>query len=275
MKSVILFRPQSVKKTENVLDDIVVFDNQIFFDEVDLVFRGYAPYFDNANEKLKNLSKKKNIFLVNFTLLKNRYLPENQNYFFPEQGEKHRELFTPDFHATHIVSGHEALICISKNIPFVYLQNYVWKDNKLIKGGANRKADNIQDEIILNHIKNNKKCKLIKFYFRSTRNFRSGTGIYAALVMSKISKKINIHGWNFFMEASPQNLSYWEALNLFSPIKYEMYNPSLFERMVVHCLYANRLKELKHVHVHGYLNDFVIHHPILAKKCEEIFYKNV
>ena len=77
------------------------------------------------------------------------------------------------------------------------------------------------------------------------------------------------------MEASPQNLSYWEALNLFSPIEYKINNPAFFERMVIHCLYASRLKELKHVDVHGYLNDFVTHHPILAKKCEEIFYKNV
>ena len=44
-------------KTENVLDDIVIFDNQVFFDEVDLVFRGYSPYFDNANEKLKSEGK--------------------------------------------------------------------------------------------------------------------------------------------------------------------------------------------------------------------------
>jgi hypothetical protein len=269
-------KDERIKKTENVLDDIIILDNQTFFDEVNLIFRGYAPYIDNANEKMKIFSKKKNVFLVNFSLLKNKNIPENQNYYYPELGEKHRVLFTPDFPVLHLSCGPEVFSCMDKNQPFIYIQKYILKNGKLNISGVN----NINDDIIENekinkikeYVKHNKTCKFIKFYFKSPHNFRTGSGINAALVLSKISKKLNIYGWNFFLEESPKTFNYWKALNLFSPIKYKINNPAFFERFVIHCLYSNRLRELKHVSQYGYLNDFSIYHPRLSKMCEQAFY---
>ena len=194
-------RNEKFNKFDNVLDNIVIFDNDLKFDEVNIFLRGHGKDFS----KFEN---KKNCMLVNYSFLENDKLSESENYF------SKRTLYKAPKGFLNIGDGSELEECMKENISFILLQRYYLLDNKpyLINS-----KDIEENKIYENYVKKNKKCKIIKFYFNTPcKTIRSGSGIHAALVFSKISKKVNIYGWNFYMNEISKNLSIFKLYNLLS-----------------------------------------------------------
>ena len=248
---------EKLTQTKNVLDDIEIFDNDLFFEEVNIFFRGYGKNFINE-------TKTKNKMLVNYNFLKDNNLNEAKNY------HSERELFTPNGDFYHVGEGSEIDECMKKNIPFIILVKY------LLKNGKPEIADPIMKEKIIlyeKYVKDNPKSKIIKFFFKTEcKTMRTGSGIHAALIFSKISKKINLKGWNFYFENSPINLNKFQALNKLYPSNYNIKN-NFFEYAVCHLMYVKRLQELENVKISGYINDFVNYHQDIVNRCFKIFYK--
>ena len=248
---------EKLTKTSNVLDDIEIFDNDLFFDEVNIFFRGYGKNFINE-------TKTKNKMLVHYYFLKDHNLKEVENY------HSERELYTPSGDFYHVGEGPEIDECMKKNIPFIILVKYILKEGKpQILDLKMRKKVTLYEE----YIKHNPKSKIIKFFFKTEcKTMRTGSGIHAALIFSKISKKVNMKGWNFYLEKNPKNLSKFQALNQLYPLNYNIKN-NFFEYAVCHLAYVKRIKELQHVKIEGYINDFVNYHNDIVSRCFKIFYK--
>ena len=250
-------KDEQFTKTNNVLDEIEIFDNQLNFDEVNIFLRGFGKDFSNVMNK-------KNKMLINYSFLKEENLTENLHY------HSERELFNPNIDCYHAGDGYEMEECMSKNISIIALQRYNYVNNKPVLSNEKLK---IKSKNYDAYIKNNPKSKIIKFYFKTPcQTIRSGSGLHAALVFSKISKKVNIYGWNFYLNKSPKDFSHFKALNYLSPIKFNVID-CFFEYMVCNLMYVKRLQELKNVNIYGYLADFVKYHPKIVEKCFKTFYK--
>ena len=142
--------------------------------------------------------------LVNYSFLENDKLSES--------GFSKRTLYKAP-KGLNIGDGSELEECMKENISFILLQRYYLLDNKpyLINS-----KDIEENKIYENYVKKNKKCKIIKFYFNTPcKTIRSGSGIHLALVFSK-SLKVNIYGWNFYMNEISKNLSIFKLYNLLS-----------------------------------------------------------
>ena len=249
---------EKFNKTDNVLDNIVIFDNDLKFDEVNIFLRGHGKNFS----KFKN---KKNCMLVNYSFLDDDKLSESENYF------SKRTLYQTPKGFLNVGSGSEIEECMKKNISFILLQRYQLFDNKPhLINPKEVKENNIYE----NYVKKNKNCKIIKFYFNTPcKTIRSGSGIHAAMVFSKISKKVNIYGWNFYLNEISKNLSIFKLFNLLSNKSFVQSRKNHFEYTVCHLAIVNRLLELKHVNINGYIKDFCIFYPNIAKKALKLFYK--
>ena len=250
-------KDEKFTKTNNVLDDIEIYNNQLKFDEVNIFLRGFGKDFSNVMNK-------KNKILINYAFLKEENLTENLHYY------SERELFNPNIDCYHAGAGYEMDECISKNIPIIRLERYNYVNNKAVLLNEELK---IKLKNYDSYIKNNPKSKIIKFCFKNhCQTIRAGSGLHAALVFSKISKKVNIYGWNFFFNKSPKDFSHFKALNYLSPIKFNV-RDCFFEYMICNLTFAKRLQELEHVNIHGHLIDFANHHPKILEKCFKVFYK--
>ena len=250
---------QRIVKTDNVLDDITIFDNNLKFDEVNIFLRGFGKDFS----KMKN---KKNIMLVNYSFQKDNTLKATGNYY-------ERELLTSVPNSIHVGSGYEMDECVKKNLPCIILQGHEIKNNlPVLSDNKGKRLNSIYKE----YLKKNNKSKMIKYYFNTNcKTIRSGSGLHAALIFSKISDKVNIYGWNFYLEKLDKDLSNFKAYNLLSPLSQSSKGKreSFLEYMLCNLAYVKRLQELKHVKIEGYLKDFSNYYPEITKKALEIFYK--
>ena len=250
-------KDEKFNKSENVLDNIIVFDNDLKFDEVNIFLRGYGKDFTKFKHK-------KNCMLVNYSFLEDESISESSNY----HGK--RNLFQGPEGFLNVVSGNEIDECMEKNIPFICLQSYQLYNGKPV---LNPKEIE-RNKILENYFKKNNNCKRIKFYFNSScRTIRSGSGIHSALVFSKLSKKVNIYGWNFYLNNISKNLSIFALYNLLSPKSFVQSRQNHFEYTLCTLAFVRRLLDLKHVKIEGHIKDFCIFYPKIVNKALNLFFK--
>lgn len=243
---------------KSVLDDIILLDNKLKFDEVNIFLRGFGKDF-------KQMKNEKNKMLVNYAFLKNKNLKEDNNYTVE------RELFIPNFDCFHVGDGFEVDECKLRNIPFILIKRCL---NKNYTDYQNEKENN-RDKAFENYIEKNSISKMIKFYFNtSCKTLRTGSGLNSILVFSKISKKVNIYGWDFYMNKKPENLSKFNAYNLMAPKNKYFYTDNYFEYFICNVVFLKRLLNIENISIKGYLKDYVINNPEIVNKCFKIIYKS-
>ena len=171
--------------------------------------------------------------LVNYAFLKNENMNEYEHY------HSERKLLQEPKGYIHVGSGYEVDECMEKNIPFILLQRYH------LCNGKPKLLDPKQTEknlIYENYVKKNKHSKIIKFYFNtSCKTIRSGSGLHAALIFSKISKKVNIYGWNFYFDKISKNNSIFKVYNLLSPKKFVASRKNHFEYTLCNIAFIKKL----------------------------------
>jgi hypothetical protein len=244
-------------KTQSVLDDIILDSNNNFFDEVNIFMRGFGKDFSS-------IAHKKNIFLVNYSFLTDENNKNDKDY------SSERKLFTPKLNCYHVGDGYETDECMAKNLPFILFQRTFKHDENYFF----KKKDVERYLSYEKYIKTNSKSKIIKFYFNTNcTTIRSGSGLHVALILSKISKKVNIFGWDFYIDKNMKFDSIFKNYNNLAPIDKYLVSDNYFEYMLCNIVFVNRLLNLNHVHIEGRLKDFIIANPSIVKKATQIFYK--
>ncbi len=243
---------------KNVLDEVIIFDNKLEYDEVNIFLRGFGKDFTNFKDK-------KNCMLVNYAFLKRDNMNEYEHY------HEERNLFRAPKNSIHVGSGYEIDECMEKNIPFILLQRYQ------LYNGKPKLIDPKQIEknlIYENYVKKNSHSKIIKFYFNTTcKTIRSGSGLHAALIFSKISKKVNIYGWNFYFDKVLKNNSLLESYNLLSPKKFVSSRKNHFEYTLCNLAFIKKLLNYDHVNIEGHLKEYCDYYPNIVSKALKVFFK--
>ena len=168
----------------------------------------------------------------------------------------------------HVGSGYEVDECMEKNIPSFFFKDITCGIKPVLID-----PKQIENLIYENYVKNNH-SKIIKFYFNSScKTIRSGSGLHAALIFSKISKKVNIYGWNFYFDKISKNNSIFTAYNLLSPKKFVSSRKNHFEYTLCNLAFIKKLLNCDHVNIEGYLKEYCNHYPNIASKALKVFFK--
>ena len=84
--------------------------------------------------------------------------------------------------------------------------------------------------------------------------------------LSFFAEKINVYGWDFYLDSSPENMSYWPLF--FNMYKYkEDLNQSMdhFESALINFYYGYHLSKLPNIKIHGYMGKLGKHYKLIQR----------
>lgn len=92
-----------------------------------------------------------------------------------------------------------------------------------------------------------------------------GSGLACVMALSKFARRVDVYGWDFYLESPLSELQLWRALrSIYSGYFYA-------ESTLFNLLYANRLALRSNIKLHGILGNLG-RHKRLARGIEEVFY---
>jgi hypothetical protein len=94
--------------------------------------------------------------------------------------------------------------------------------------------------------------------------------------LSFFAEKINVYGWDFYLDSSPENMSYWQLF-------FNMYKSKLdivkgktkehFESALINFYYGYQLSKLPHIKIHGYMGQLGKHHKLI-RRIEKVLFNH-
>ena len=84
--------------------------------------------------------------------------------------------------------------------------------------------------------------------------------------LSFFAEKINVYGWDYYLDSSPENMSYWQLF--FNMYKYHadvLRGKEHFEAALINFYYGYRLSKLPHIKIHGYMGQLGKHHKLIQR----------
>ena len=99
-----------------------------------------------------------------------------------------------------------------------------------------------------------------------------GSFLGALCALSYYAKKINVYGWDFYIDSSPKKMSYWKLF--FNMYKYKpdvIRSRNHFESALINFYYGYQLSKLPNINIHSYLGD-LNKHQRLIKKIERVLF---
>ena len=127
----------------------------------------------------------------------------------------------------------------------------------------------------------NKQCKLISISEKILKPpllppypFWAQTGSFIPAICSLLffADKINVYGWDFFLESSPEKMSYWKLF--FNMYKYKLdkiRSRSHFEEALINFYYGYQFSKLPNVKIHGHMGQLGEHEKLI-KNIEKVFF---
>jgi hypothetical protein len=93
--------------------------------------------------------------------------------------------------------------------------------------------------------------------------------------LSFFAEKINVYGWDYYLDSSPENMSYWRLF--FNMYNYKFDLPKgrgkdHFESALINYYYGYHLSKLPNIKIHGYMGKLRKHHKLI-QRIERVFSK--
>jgi len=122
-----------------------------------------------------------------------------------------------------------------------------------------------------------KKCerisRMFKFHHQSDRIYVCpGSGLAAICSIQTLAEEINVYGWDFYLNSSPDDMSYWQLF--FNLYKYGPdVNRSLnhFESALINFYYGYKLSMLPNINIYGYMGQLGKHEKLI-KRIERVLF---
>ena len=256
--------------------------------EINLIARGSSFNYNNIN----NL--KGPVFLVSHWLpLKVNdegsvfYLYEETDVRYKKQIKEIPDNFRQlkNENLTYVLGSHEPK----------YVDNLLKNGHKVIKFEVRSKNQD-GNLYISGKVKRSEKYKLSDVYFGSLNhelfNFieleekvykhpilppysnwaPTGSFLPVVYMLLNYTEKMNIYGWDFYLESSPEKMSYWDLF--FNMYKFDMdikRSKNHFESALLNFYYGYYLSKLPNVNIYGYLGKLEKHDKLI-KKIEKVLF---
>ena len=89
--------------------------------------------------------------------------------------------------------------------------------------------------------------------------------------LSFFTKKINVYGWDYYLDSSPENMSYWQLFHKMYQYKFDLRAKEHFESALINFYYGYQLSKLPNFKIHGYMGKLGKHHRLI-KRIERILF---
>ena len=106
-------------------------------------------------------------------------------------------------------------------------------------------------------------------HFAPTKSF-----LPCLCALSHFAKKINVYGWDFYLDLPPENMSYWQLFfkmykSKIDVVKYKAKDH--FESALINFYYGYQFSKLPNFKIHGYMGKLGKHHRLI-KRIEQVLF---
>ena len=103
----------------------------------------------------------------------------------------------------------------------------------------------------------------------------AGAGLNAICALSYFADKINVYGFDFYLESSPDDMSYWRLFSNLYKFRLDVFRSSLhFECAIINFYYAYHLSKLNNIKIYGYMGKLNRHEKLIKKIDRVLFNHN-
>jgi hypothetical protein len=106
----------------------------------------------------------------------------------------------------------------------------------------------------------------------------TGSVLPTICALSYFAEKINVYGWDFYLDSSPEKMSYWKLFfNMYKYKKNFFYkqdvirSKSHFESALINFYYGYQLSKLPNINIYGYLGQLDKHEKLI-KRIERVLF---
>ena len=100
----------------------------------------------------------------------------------------------------------------------------------------------------------------------------TGSFLPPLCALSFFAEKINVYGWDYYLDKSPANMNYWQLLfNMYKirpDLDRSMYH---FESALINFYYGYQLSKLSNFNIHGYMGQLGKHEKLI-KRIERVLF---
>lgn len=94
----------------------------------------------------------------------------------------------------------------------------------------------------------------------------TGSGFPSICALSYFAKKINVYGWDFYLNSSPKDMTYWQLYFNLYRLKLDIFRSrNHLESAIVNFYYGYELSKLPNFNIHGYLGQLGKHQKLMNK----------
>ena len=100
----------------------------------------------------------------------------------------------------------------------------------------------------------------------------TGSCVPEICALSYFAEKVNVYGWDYYLDSSPENMSYWQLFFNMYKYKHDL-NKSFthFETPLINYYYGYQFSKSSNIKIHGYMGKLE-KHKRLIKKMEKILF---
>ncbi len=89
--------------------------------------------------------------------------------------------------------------------------------------------------------------------------------------LSFFAEKINVYGWDYYLDSSPENMSFWQLIFILYKFKNDGGAKLHFESALINFYYGYQLSKLPNFKIHGYMGQLGKHHRLI-KRIERVLF---
>jgi hypothetical protein len=90
--------------------------------------------------------------------------------------------------------------------------------------------------------------------------------------LSFFAEKINVYGWDYYLDSSPENMNYWQLFfKMYKNKNNDTRGGDHFENALINFYYGYQLSKLPNFKIHGYMGKLGKHHKLI-KRIERVLF---
>ena len=84
--------------------------------------------------------------------------------------------------------------------------------------------------------------------------------------------KINVYGWDFYLDSSPEKMNYWQLFFNMYKYKHDFRSQNHFESAAINFYHGYQLSKLPNINIHGYMGQ-LNNHEKLIRRIEKVLFQ--
>ena len=138
----------------------------------------------------------------------------------------------------------------------------------------------LSESTLYHHLIDNDQCKNIVIEQKVYRlpmpaNYLNwaptGSFLPFLCALSFYAEKINVYGWDFHLNSSPENMGYWKLLFNMYYYGRDLYWNAEFEHALINFYYGYQLSKLPNINIYGYMGQLDKHEKLI-KRIERVLF---